>query len=110
MLSNCHLWYPNTCNCLHDSDNEDGDKMFKFSPLLDVDNIAWFVNIPRKWTDWVHKTDCTCKYDELMTYIEHFNVNNADKKKIIYCMAEDVLCHHGYEPLCRQCTKCFCTK
>ena len=37
MLSNCHLWYLNICNCLHDSHNEEENEMYKFSPLLDVE-------------------------------------------------------------------------
>ena len=84
--------------------------MYEFLPLLDVEDIPWFINTQRKWTDWVHKTDCTCKYHELVTYIEHFNLNNADRNKIIHCMGEDVLSHHGYEALCGLCSECICTE
>ena len=68
MPSNCHLMYLNLCNCLHNShDDDDGNEMYKFSPLLNVKDIPWFINKPRKWTDWVYKTDCICKYDELVS-------------------------------------------
>ena len=93
---------------MHD---DDGDEMYEFSPLLDVKDIPWFINKPRKWTDWVHKTDCICKYDQLMSYVEHFNLNIADRKKKIYCLAQDVLFHHGYETLCGHHSKCgICTQ
>ena len=110
MLSDCHLWYLNLCNCLHDSHNEDGDEMYKFSPPLDVENILWFISIPRKWTDWVCKTDCTCKYHELVTYTEHFYLNDAERNRIIHCMAEDVLSHYEYEALCGHYSECLCAE
>ena len=84
--------------------------MYKFSPLLNVENIPWFINTPRKWTDQVHKTDCTCKFDELVTFIEDFDLNDADREKIIYCIDEDVLSHHGYDKLCRIHNECYCTE
>ena len=31
--------------------NDSSDCMHEFSPLLDVEDIPWFINTPRKWTD-----------------------------------------------------------
>ena len=99
--SDCHLMYPNQCNCSHDSHDDDGDEMYAFSPPLNVKDIPWFINKPRKCTDWVHKTNCICKYVDL---------HIADRKENIYCLAEDVLFHHRYEALYRHhSTCCFCT-
>ena len=67
---------------MHD---DDGNEMYELSPLLDVKDIPWFINKAGKWTDWVHKTDCICKYDQLMSYVKHFDLNITDRKKIIYC-------------------------
>ena len=55
--------------------------MYEFSPPLDVKDIPWFINKPKKWTDWVHKTDCSYKFDQLMSYVEHFDLPVADRKK-----------------------------
>ena len=76
MLSNCHLWYPNLCNCLHDSHNEGKMK------CTSLENISWFINTQRKWTDWLVKTDCYCKYDELVTCIKDFALNDTKRQYI----------------------------
>ena len=106
MPSNCHLMYLNLCKCLHDMHDDDGNEMYELSPLLDVKDIPWFINKAGKLTDWVHKTDCICKYDQLMSYVEQFDLNIAYRKKIIYCLAQDVLFHHRYETLHGHHSKC----
>ena len=43
--------YPKMCDCLDNSDDADEDEIYDFLPPLDVKDIPWFINKPRKWTD-----------------------------------------------------------
>ena len=94
-----HLMYLIVCDCVHSSDEEDEDEIYQFSPPLNVEDIPWFINKPRKWTDWVHNTDSTDKFNKLVNYVDNFELSLQDKKKVIYCLSQDVHKYHGFNPL-----------
>ena len=84
------------CDCMHSSDEEE-EGVYEFSPPQDVNNIPWIINTPRKWTEYVYLTNCIHKFANLMMDVEDFNLPVADRKRIIHCLAEDVLYTHGVD-------------
>ena len=92
-----HLLYPNVCDCLNFSDDEDEDrKIYQFSLPLYV-RIPWIISPPRKWTDWVHWSNCRHKFDELLSHVGDFNLPEVDRKIITDCLTMDVILYHGYD-------------
>ena len=91
--------YPIVCDCVHSSDEEDEDEIYQFSPPLNVEDMSWFINKPRKWTDWVHNTNNIDEFNKLVSYIDHFDLPLHDKRKVIYCLSQDVHKYHGFNPL-----------
>ena len=84
------------CDCMHSSDEKEGG-VYEFLPPQDVNNIPWIINTPRKWTEYVYLTNCIHKFVNLMMDVEDFNLPVADRKRIIHCLAEDVLYTHGVD-------------
>ena len=91
-----HLMYPLQCDCMYSSDEEE-EGAYEFSPPQDVNNIPWIINNSRRWSDYVYHTNCIHKFANLMNNVEGFNLPVADRKRIIYCLAEDVLYIHGVD-------------
>ena len=85
------------CDCMHSSGEEEEDGVYEFSPPQDVNNIPWIISSPRKWTDYIYSTNCIHKFADLMMDVEDFNLPVADRKRIINCLAEDVLYTHGVD-------------
>ena len=81
------------CDCMHSSDEEE-EGVYEFSPPQDVNNIPWIINTTRKWTEYVYLINCIYKFANLMMDVEEFNLPVADRKRIIHCLAEDVLYTH----------------
>ena len=80
----------------HDDDND--RTIYKFSPSLNV-RLLSIINTPRKWTDWVHQSNCTHKFHELLSHLGDFNLPEleGDRKIIADCLTTDVILHHGYD-------------
>ena len=60
-------------------------------PPKDVNNIPPFINTAEKWDEQGHYCDCIHKYSNLVYDIEQYNLPQADKKKLIYCLADIIL-------------------
>ena len=91
-----HLMYPIVCDCVHSSDEEDEDEIYQFLPSLNVEDMPWFINKPRKWTDITNNID---GFKQLLGYIDLFNLPLHDKRKVIYCLSQDLHKYHGFNPL-----------
>ena len=96
-----HLMYPIVCDCVHSSDKEDEDKIYEILPPLNVEYMHWFINKPRKWTDRVHNTNNIDEFNKLVGYIDHFDLPLHDKRKVNFCLSQDVhgTWYHGFNPL-----------
>ena len=76
-------------------------------PPEDVNNIPSFINTAEKWDEQVHYCDCIHKFSNLVYDIEQYDLPQADKKKLIYCLAEDCIACHGTDKMfCEEPCKC----
>ena len=79
----------------------------EYMPPEDVNNIPSFINTAEKWTAQLFKCDCLHKYSALVYDIEQYNLPKDDKKKLIYCFAEDYIdCHGTSKMFCDEPCKC----
>ena len=67
------------------------------------------INTPRKWTDWVHQSNCTHKFHELLSHLGDFNLlkPEGDRKIIADCLTTNVILHHGYDAACGNVCLCY---
>lgn len=77
-----------------------------FIPPHDISNLPDFLNTSRKWTEVIYTTDCIHKFADIVNKLNSYDIPIVDNKKIVTCLAEDLLDVYGFKSFFE--SSCLC--